>query len=25
VNQHPPLHHPLDTHYDSVVDEPQLG
>jgi hypothetical protein len=25
VNQHPPPHHPLDAHYDSVVDEPQLG
>jgi hypothetical protein len=25
VNQHPPLHHPLDAHYHSVVDEPQLG
>jgi hypothetical protein len=22
VNQHPPAHHPPDTHYDSVVDEP---
>ncbi len=23
VNQHPPVHyHPLDVHYDSVVDEP---
>jgi hypothetical protein len=22
VNKHPPAHHPLDTHYDSVVDEP---
>ncbi len=22
VNQHPPAHHPLDAHYDSVVDEP---
>ncbi len=25
VNQHPPAHHPLDAHYNSVVDEPQLG
>ncbi len=25
VNQRPPAHHPLDAHYDSVVDEPQLG
>jgi hypothetical protein len=23
MNQHPPVHHPLDTHYYSVVDEPQ--
>jgi hypothetical protein len=22
---HPPAHHPLDVHYDSVVDEPQLS
>jgi hypothetical protein len=22
VSQHPPIHHPLDAHYDSVVDEP---
>jgi hypothetical protein len=22
---HPSPHHPLDAHYDSVVDEPQLG
>jgi hypothetical protein len=25
VNQHPRPHHPLDGHYDAVVDEPQLG
>ncbi len=25
VNQHPPAHHPLDAHYDSDVDEPQLS
>jgi hypothetical protein len=26
VNQHPPMHHhPLDAHYYSVVDEPQLN
>jgi hypothetical protein len=25
VNQHPPVHHPLDAHYYSVVDEPQLS
>ncbi len=24
LNQHPPAHHPLDVHYYSVVDEPQL-
>jgi hypothetical protein len=22
VHQHPSSHHPLDVHYDSVVDEP---
>jgi hypothetical protein len=25
VNQHPPAHHPLDTHYDSVADEPSIN
>jgi hypothetical protein len=25
VNQHPPVHHPLDASYYSVVDEPQLS
>ncbi len=25
VNQHPPVHHPLDACYYSVVDEPQLS
>jgi hypothetical protein len=25
VNQHPPVHHPLDARYYSVVDEPQLS
>jgi hypothetical protein len=25
VNQHPPVHHPLDAHYFSVVDESQLS
>jgi hypothetical protein len=25
VNQHPPMHHPLDGRYYSVVDEPQLS
>jgi hypothetical protein len=25
VNQQPSTHHPLDGHYDSVVDEPQLS
>jgi hypothetical protein len=25
VNQHPPVHHPLDAQYYSVVDEPQLS
>jgi hypothetical protein len=25
VNQHPPVHHPLDVRYYSVVDEPQLS
>jgi hypothetical protein len=25
VNQHPPVHHPLDVHYYSVVYEPQLS
>jgi hypothetical protein len=25
VNQHPPVHHPLDVCYDSVVDDPQLS
>jgi hypothetical protein len=25
VNQHPPVHHPLDAHYYSVVDELQLS
>jgi len=25
VNQHPPVHHPLDACYDSVVDDPQLS
>jgi hypothetical protein len=24
VDQHPPVNHPLDVHYYSVVDEPQL-
>jgi hypothetical protein len=24
VNKHPPVHHPLDVHYSSVVDESQL-
>ncbi len=24
VNQHPPAHHPLDSPYYSVVDEPQM-
>ncbi len=24
MNQHLPAHHPLDAHYYSVVDEPQL-
>jgi hypothetical protein len=24
VNQQPPAHHPLDAHYYSVVDEPQM-
>jgi hypothetical protein len=24
-NQHPPSHLPLDAHYSSVVDEPQLS
>jgi hypothetical protein len=23
--QHPPVHHPLDASYDSVVDDPQLS
>jgi hypothetical protein len=25
VNQHPPVRHPLDACYDSVVDDPQLS
>jgi hypothetical protein len=25
VNKHPPVHHPLDARYYSVVDEPQLS
>jgi hypothetical protein len=25
VNQRPPVHHPLDGHYDSTVDESQLS
>jgi hypothetical protein len=25
VTLHPPLHHLLETHYDSVVHEPQLS
>jgi hypothetical protein len=25
VNQHPPMYHPLDAHYYSVVDELQLS
>jgi hypothetical protein len=25
LNQHPPAHQPLDAHYESVVDEPQLS
>jgi hypothetical protein len=25
VNRHPPVHHPLDACYDSVVDDPQLS
>jgi hypothetical protein len=25
MNQHPPPHHPLDAHYYSIVDEPQLS
>jgi hypothetical protein len=25
VNQHPPVHHPLDARYYSVVNEPQLS
>jgi len=25
VNQHPPVHHPLDACYDSVMDDPQLS
>jgi len=25
VNQHPPVHHPMDEGYDSIVDEPQLS
>jgi len=25
MNQHPPVHHPLDARYYSVVDEPQLS
>jgi hypothetical protein len=25
VNLHPPVHHPLDDPYDSVVDEPQVS
>ncbi len=25
VNQHPPMHHPLDTRYGSVVDDLQLS
>jgi hypothetical protein len=24
VNQHPPIHHPLETYYDLVVEESQL-
>jgi hypothetical protein len=24
VTQHPLVDHPLETHYDSIVDEPQL-
>jgi hypothetical protein len=24
VNQQPPVHHPFEAHYDSVLDEPQL-
>jgi hypothetical protein len=25
VNQHPPVHHPLDASYFSVMDEPQMS
>jgi hypothetical protein len=25
VTQHPPIHHPLEVSYDSIVDEPQLS
>jgi hypothetical protein len=25
VNQHPPVHHPPDASYDSVMDDPQLS
>jgi hypothetical protein len=25
VNQHPPAHHPLDSCYYSVMDEPQMS
>ncbi len=25
LNQHPPVHHPLDACYYSVVDEPHLS
>jgi hypothetical protein len=24
-NQHPPMYHPMDAHYYSVVDEPHLS
>jgi hypothetical protein len=25
VNRHSPAHHPLDVHYSSIADEPQLS
>jgi len=25
MNKHPPVHHPLDACYDTVVDDPQLS
>ncbi len=25
VIQHPPMHHPLEVSYDSIVDEPELN